>query len=429
MKKTKETEEYFSVFIDGKPESKGKLKGLTFSFKDNICVKGIETKASSKILEGYKPLFDATAVERIRGEGGQIIGKTIQDEFGFGSFCTNTGIGIKPPKNPVDKERVTGGSSGGSAAAVKVLDNHVSIAESTGGSIANPAAFCGVIGLTPTYGLVSRHGLLDYANSLDKIGVISRNIKDAARTLSVIAGSDGKDMTCTAEKKDYEGYLGESVKGMTIGIPKEYVRGLDPEVEKGFLVTRKILEKKGVRFKDVSLRKNAEYSIPTYYVIAMCEASTNLAKYSGLRYGYTEEIENEHYDNFYSRVRGSAFGEEAKRRILLGTFARMTGYRDAYYDKALKARTILINEYKEAFKDCDAIMHPTMPILPPTFEDAKKLTPLQNYMLDLLTVGANLAGLPHISVPAKNTKLPVGVMFTADHFDEEKLIILGESLE
>ena len=429
MKKTGEAEEYFSVFVEEKPTRKGKLQGLTFSFKDNICVKGTETKASSKILEGYKPLFDATVVERIRGEGGQIIGKTVQDEFGFGSFSTNTGLGIKPPRNPVDKERVTGGSSGGSAAAAKILDKHVSIAESTGGSIANPAAFCGVIGFTPTYGLVSRYGLIDYANSLDKIGVMSRNMKDAAITLSVIAGSDGRDMTCTAEKEVYEDYLGKSVKGMTIGIPKEYVKDLDPEVEKGFLETKKMLESKGVKFKEVSLKKNAEYSIPAYYIIAMCEASTNLAKYSGLRYGYTEEMKGEHYDKFFSRIRGNAFGEETKRRILLGTFARTTGYRDAYYDKALRVRTLLIEEYKEVFKECDALMHPTMPILPPTFEEAGKLTPLQNYMLDLLTVGANLAGLPHISVPAKNTKLPVGVMLTANHFEEGKLITLGESLE
>ncbi|MBS3108663.1 aspartyl/glutamyl-tRNA amidotransferase subunit A [Candidatus Woesearchaeota archaeon] len=404
--------EAFAKAEEIKKKSTGKLAGLPMSIKDNICVKGIDSTAGSKILEGYKPLFNATVIEKLEKEGAIIIGKTSQDEFGFGGFSINIGLDKKIPKNPLDKDRVTGGSSGGSAGYTAITKyHHVSIAESTGGSIVNPASFCGVIGLCPTYGLLSRYGLIDYANSLDKIGIMAKDIEDIEIVLNIIKGHDEKDSTSlNMELKD------KSIK--KIGIIKESLN-VDEDIKKIMLDS---VEKLGTPYEEISLPIVSEYGIAAYYLIAMSEASTNLAKFSGLRYGYEEKLEGD-FNEYFSKVRNNAFGKEAKRRIILGTFARMAGFRDQYYLKAMKARTLMINEYKKAFKKYDILVSPTMPIIAPKFSEVKNLTPLQNYMMDILTVGPNLAGLPHITINAGfKDKMPVGIMFIGDHLSENKLI-------
>ncbi|HLC64590.1 MAG TPA: amidase family protein [Candidatus Nanoarchaeia archaeon] len=412
--------------------SGGKLAGLPVSVKDCICVKGLETRASSRILTGYKPPFDATVVEKIRKEGGIVIGKTVQDEFGFGGFSVNVGLGFQVPLNPFDKKRSTGGSSGGSGGLTQAISvPHISLGESTGGSIVNPASFCGVVGLCPTYGRVSRYGLLDYGNSLDKIGPMSRNVEDAALMLEVISGYDEKESTSLNEKvPNYSDSVGKSVKGMKVGIIKEaFGEGVDDKVEKKVKDGVKKLESKGAKVEEVSLPISIKYGIPTYYLIATSEASTNLAKYCGMRYGMEEKLEG-NFNQYFTAVRSKHFGKEAKRRIILGTFARMAGFREAYYMKAMKVRTKIIEEYKKAFKSFDALVCPTVPILPPKFEEIDKLTILQNYMIDVMTVGPNLAGLPHMNIPVGfEGKLPVGLMLIADHLKEEKLIQLGSALE
>ena len=417
---------YFSTVKKIQSETEGKLSDYTVSVKDCITVKGVETTAGSKILEGYQPVFDATAVKNVKQEGATIIGKTKQDEFGFGTFTQNTGIGIEPPRNPNDSERVTGGSSGGSAAATKILDNHISLAESTGGSIANPAAFCDVVGMTPTYGLVSRYGLIDYANSLDKIGVMTKTVKESATALDVISGHDNNDST-SIEKPETIQVKDLYPEKITLGIPEEYVKNLDEEIEQAFYEKVDELEDEGFSVKQIELEMNGEYSLSTYYIIAMAEASTNLARYSGLRYGYSEHKDTD-YNDYFKKVRSNALGEEAKRRVILGTFTRMAGYRDAYYEKALKVRTKLINEWKETFQDVDAVIHPTMPIFPPKVEETQSLDPLDIYQMDLQTVGANLAGLPHLSVPL-GTDLPSGFMITGDHLSENLVLSVGDRVE
>lgn len=402
-----------------KVKSKGKLFGIPISVKDDLCVKGMETTSGSTILRGYKPVFNATCVEKILKEGAVIIGKTCQDEFGFGSFNTNTSVDFERPLNPFDNERVTGGSSGGAAAFVsKAQFATAAIAESTGGSIVNPASFCGVVGLCPTYGLVSRYGLLDYANSLDKVGVIAKNVDDAELLLDVIKGYDGMDSTSLKENL-------KNVKIKEIAIQKEALN-VDKEIKNLILDTLKRLK---IKVKEVSLPLTEKYAIPTYYLIAMSEASTNLAKYCGMRYGKEEDIK-EGFNEYFTKVRSSYFGREAKRRVILGTFARMAGYRDAFYIKALKARSLIINEYKKIFNKYQVLITPTMPLIAPKLKDISKLTPLQNYMMDILTVGPNLAGMPHLTVNCGFVdKMPVGIMFTSDHLQEKAVIEMGKRVE
>ncbi len=404
------------------------LFGLPVSVKDNICVAGVPSRAGSKILEDYMPPMDATPVKKIKESGGNILGKTNQDEFGFGTFSVNSAYGI--PKNPHDPQRTCGGSSGGAAGLTAAANfPHVALAESTGGSISCPASFCGVVGLTPTYGLVSRYGLIDYANSLDKIGVIGKNVFDTALVLSVISGHDSRDFTSINTKKyDYTAHVRDDVRGKTIAVPKEYFRNIDKSVEKCVWKAIEKLEESGAKCKEVSLPMT-KYALPAYYIIATAEASTNLAKFCGLRYGLHKELHG-NFDEYFSKVRTDGFGEEAKRRIMLGTFARMSGYRDKFYIKAMKVRTLIINDFKKIFRRFDAIAAPTMPILPPKFSEIKKLSPLQAYQMDVLTVAPNLAGVPHMSVPcgfAKN--LPVGLHLIADHLNEKKLIEIGSAFE
>ena len=405
-----------------------KLLGCMVSAKDAICVKGVESRAGSAILEGYKPLFDATVIRKIKEEGGIIIGKTSQDEFGFGSFNVNVGLGFKIPKNPFDQERSCGGSSGGAAGITQKADfPHIALGESTGGSIAAPASFCGVFGLTPTYGRVSRYGLIDYGNSLDKIGPMGKNMEDIALMQSAIEGHDPMDSTSlNTPASNY--VKKESVNGMKIGVIREgFSESVDPQVEQH--VRKGIEWLEGAQIEEVSLEFPMKHSLSTYYLLATSEASTNLAKYCGMRYGTSTDLKGS-FNEFFSKVRSENLGEEAKRRIIIGTFARMSGFRDAYYIKAAKVRTLIIREYKKAFKQFDALVSPSCPILPPKFDEIKQLTPLQHYMMDSLLVGPNLAGLPHLNVPVGfSDKLPVGMLLIADHLQENNLIQLGRAID
>ena len=410
----------------------GRLAGVPVSVKDCLCVKGVESTAGSKVLKGYKPLFNATAVQKVVDEGAIVIGKTAQDEFGFGSFSTNVGIGFDVPLNPFDKERACGGSSGGSAGLTKKADfPHISLSESTGGSIVAPASFCGVPAICPTYGRVSRYGLIDYANSLDKIGVIGKKVQDVALGMEIIAGHDTNESTSlNAPVDSYTDWTKQDVKAKKIAVIKEcFSDGVDEAVKNSVWDSIKKLESAGVSYEEISLPIVNKYGVSTYYLIAMSETSTNLAKYCGMRYGAHEKL-NGGFNDYFSKVRSENFGKEAKRRVILGTFARMAGYRDAYYLKAMRVRTKIINEYKSAFKKYSALVSPTMPVLPPKFKDIEKLTPLQNYMMDIMTVGPNLAGLPHMNVNAGMVDgLPVGMQIIGNHLDENRVLQFGGALE
>ena len=418
---------FMNVYAEDSPVGSGLLNGYAVSVKDNVCVKGVESKAGSKILEGYVPPFDATVVSKSRREGASIIGKTTQDEFGFGTFNVNTPY--KVPLNPHDKERSTGGSSGGAACITSVADfPHLAISESTGGSISCPASWCGVVGITPTYGRVSRWGLIDYANSLDKIGVMAKTVREAAMFLGVISGPDMYDSTVLdVPVPDYT--VPAEIQGIKIGVPEEYFgNGVDSKVEEQIWASIKRLESRGAVIKEVSL-PHTKYSLSSYYIIAMAEASTNLAKFSGLRYGLQKPIEGD-FNQYFSSVRTEGLGDEAKRRVMLGTFTRMAGYRDAYYTKALKVRTKVINDFKKAFKTVDVLASPTMPVIAPKFDEIAELEPIQHYMMDILTVAPNLAGVPMVSVPCGKTEgMPVGVHLMADHLDEHKMLQVAMEVE
>lgn len=396
-----------------KKNPKGKLAGLPISVKDAICVKDVESAAGSRILKGYNPPFNATIIEKIIKEGGIIIGKTTQDEFGFGAFSVNT---EKIPKNPFNKERTTGGSSGGSAGVTQRLDMpHISLGESTGGSIAEPSAFCGVAGLTPTYGLVSRYGLIDYSSSMDKIGPIAQEPRDTFLLLDVIKGKDKKDPTTVNQEK-------KSPEIKKVAIIKEALDACSPEIAR--LITSKI-----ENYDTVSLPNTIKFSLAAYYFIGTAEASSNLAKFCGLRYGKTEQLQGT-FSEYFTKVRSKQFQKESKRRIILGTFARMAGFRNAYYVKAMKVRTLLINEYQKAFKKYDVLISPTTPTIAPKFEEIEKMTPLENYKMDILTVGPNLAGLPHISINAGSVQqMPVGIMAIANHLEEQKLKEISQKIK
>jgi aspartyl-tRNA(Asn)/glutamyl-tRNA(Gln) amidotransferase subunit A len=410
---------------------KGSLAGVFVSVKDSICVKDVHTRGGSKILEGYKPPFNATAVENCINEGAIIIGKTSQDEFGFGGFAVNVGVGFKIPKNPIDKNRSTGGSSGGAGAISALADfPHIALGESTGGSIVSPASFCGIIGLCPTYGRVSRYGLLDFGNSLDKVGPMANDMYGIALGMRTIASYDNKDSTSiNRDVPDYTEELNKDIKGLRVGIIEEgFGDGITDEVKSAINQKIEELKSKGAIVSPVSLKKAIEYGIAAYYIIATSEASTNLAKYCGMRYGKEDNLKGA-FNEYFSNVRSDYFGVEAKRRIMIGTFARTSGCRDAYYIKAMKTRTIILDEYKKAFEDFDVLVSPSTPTVAPKFDEIEKMTPLQHYLADLLTVGTNLAGLPHINIPVKTNSMPVGLMLTANHFDEGMLIRVGKELQ
>ena len=408
------------------------LAGVPISIKANICIAGVETTAGSAILKGYKPVFHATAVQRLIDAGAIIIGSTNQDEFGFGSFGTNTGKGYEPAKNPLDPSRVCGGSSSGAGGwTQKTTHVHAALGESTGGSIVAPASFCGIVGLCPTYGRVSRYGLIDYASSLDKIGPLTKTVADAAQVLNVISGIDTHDSTSSnIPVRDYTQALGKGVRGLTIGVVKQaFEKGVEPGVSKQCQDALAWLENAGARIVPIELPTTLTYGLSAYYILAMSEASTNLAKFCGMRYG-VQDIKNEHYNEYFTRIRTTQLGNEAKRRILLGTFARMAGHRDSYYLKSAQARTLIIQEYKKIFGHVNIIATPTMPFIAPRFKDVAQLSPLQNYLADIFTVGPNLAGMPHMNIPVGTSQhMPVGLMLTANHFAEHTLIQTGDTLE
>lgn len=402
-----------------RPQSE--LYGLPVTVKDNICTAGMQSSAGSKILQGYVPPFDATAVARLKDAGGFIAGKTNMDEFGHGTFAVHSAYGI--PKNPHDPERSCGGSSGGAAGVIAALPfPQIALCESTGGSISCPAAFCNVAGLTPTYGLVSRYGLIDYANSLDKIGFIAKEVRDIALGLSIIAGHDKRDSTSLDVKQKQ--YRPRDMKGLKIAVPKEYFDNLDKEVEKSVWDAIKLMESNGASYSEVSLPMT-KYALASYYIIATSETSTNLAKLCGMRYGLHKELEG-NFNQYFSSVRTEGFGEEAKRRIILGTFARMSGYREQYYMKAMRVRTLITQDFKKIFKSHDVIAAPTMPTPALRFTDIEKLSALQNYQMDVLTVPPNLSGIPHISVPCGHT---IGLHLLGDHLQEEKLLSAAAGYE
>ena len=395
-----------------------------FSAKDNLTSKDMETCAGSRILEGYFPPFDATAIARMREAGGKLIGKTNMDEFGFGTFSTNSGLEV--PRNPFDLERACGGSSGGSACAAAVFEDHPSLGVSTGGSICCPASFCGVYGIAPTYGRVSRYGLIDYGNSLDKIGVLSSKAGDLRRYINIIAGRDERDPTSCVqpELKD------ERAPIRSVAVPKEGVEGLSKDVEAAFTNALDELRRMGIEVETVDM-PSLKYAMPAYYVLATSEASTNLARYVGMRYGRQDGDLSLKFDDYFSDVRSRYFGDEAKRRILLGTFTRMAGYSDRYYSKARQVREVVIDDYKRVLRDHDAVLAPTMPFTAPRFDDISKMSALDSYKADYLTVPANLAGVPHLNVPCgyDGDGMPIGMQFVADHWNENALFTMAEDWE
>ncbi len=434
LAKSRRLQEQYSPFIAINDSANaegagGMLYGLPVSVKDNICTRGLQTTAGSRILEGYVPPFDATAVAKVRQVGGIVIGKTAMDEFGFGTFATTCAYGV--PKNPFDKDRSCGGSSGGAACVTAAADfPHIALAQSTGGSITAPAAFTGTVGLTPTYGRVSRYGLIDFSNSMDKIGVISRCVYDSALMLSVMSGYDPLDSTSSAmPSQDYTKYMTDSLVGVRIAVPREYFSDVvDRRISERVMDALAQLEDCGATYESVSLA-TTKYAIAAYYLIAVSEASTNLAKYCGLRYGLHDSIDG-NFDAYFSKVRSEGFGEEAKRRIILGTFARLAGFRDAYYLKALKVRTKIIEEFKEVFRKFDVIATPSMPILPPRFSEIERMAPIEKYNVDLLTTAPNMAGVPTLSVPTGTVGgLPSGMQLIADHFREDALVKVGSVCE
>lgn len=410
-----------------KNEEVGVLAGIPIAVKDNIATRGIKTTCGSKILENFVSPYDATVVEKIKREDGIIIGKTNMDEFAMGS-STETSY-FKKTKNPHDLERVPGGSSGGSAAAVAGFEAPLSLGSETGGSVREPASFCGVVGLKPTYGLISRYGLIAFASSLDQIGPFARNVEDTALLLSVLAGYDEKDSTSVENKSiDYTKELNSNVKGMKIALPKEYFgEGIDEKVKAKVLEAVEVLKGLGAEVEEISL-PYTEYALSCYYIISTSEASSNLARFDGVRYGYRAENYKD-LDELYINTRSEGFGEEVKRRIMLGTFALSSGYYDAYYNKAQKVRTLIKRDFDKAFEKYDAIISPTAPILP--FKIGEKVNdPLSMYMSDILTVSVNLAGVCAISVPCGNVNgLPVGLQIIGDRFKEQKILNIAYTYE
>jgi aspartyl-tRNA(Asn)/glutamyl-tRNA(Gln) amidotransferase subunit A len=414
--------------IAGRGEPLPPLAGVPVAIKDVMVTCGVRSTAGSKILETFVPPYDCTAVARLEKAGAIMLGKTNCDEFAMGSSNENSAYG--PVRNPRDKSRVPGGSSGGSAAVVAAGTAVASLGSDTGGSIRQPASFCGVVGLMPTYGRVSRYGLIAFASSLDHIGPFTKTVKDAAIVLRVLAGRDPMDSTSAdVPVPDYEKEIGKPVRGMKLGVPAEYFGGgLDPEVRAAVESGIKLLAEAGAEIMAISLPHTA-YSIPTYYVIATAEASANLARYDGVRYGYRSAGASTLAD-MYRRTRDEGFGAEVKRRIMLGTYALSSGYYDAYYLKAQKVRTLIAQDFQTAFSKVDAILTPTAPT--PAFKLGEKSDdPLSMYLADIYTVTADLAGIPGISVPCGQTKsgLPIGLQVLGRHFDEGTILRVAHVVE
>ena len=406
-------------------ELTGPLAGVPVAIKDNMCTEGVLTTCSSRILGNFIPTFTAEAVKNLEKAGAVMIGKTNMDEFAMGSTTETSAYGVT--RNPWNTEHVPGGSSGGSAAAVAAEECFFALGSDTGGSIRQPASFCGVVGLKPTYGTVSRYGLIAYGSSLDQIGPLTKDVTDCATVMEAIASHDTKDSTsidraAIGKDTDFTSALIEDVKGMKIGIPRDYFGdGLDSEVKEAVLAAAKALEAKGAIVEEFDLSL-VEYAIPTYYTIAAAEASSNLERFDGIKYGYrTSEYEGLH--NMYKKTRSEGFGPEVKRRIMLGSFVLSSGYYDAYYLKALRVKAMIRKAFDDAFSKYDLILGPVAPTTAPKLGDSLS-DPLKMYLGDIYTISVNLAGLPGISVPCgvDSQGLPIGMQLLADSFEEKKLI-------
>ncbi len=404
----------------------GPLAGVPIAIKDNISTKGIQTTCASKILGGYVPPYDAHVIERLKEAGAIIVGKVNMDEFAMGTSTETSHYG--PTLNPWNTETVPGGSSGGSAATIAAGEVPLALGSDTGGSVRCPASFCGVVGLKPTYGVISRYGLISYANSLEQIGPIASNVADMTLLFNVIAGHDQRDSTSVPGEKDYTKALVDDVKGLTIGVPKEYFGdGLDQAVEKSVWDSVHRLEDLGASWQEVEM-PHTKYALAAYYVIAMSEASSNLARFDGMRYGLRLEKDHD-WHTTYSEIRAQGFGEEVKRRILLGTYALSAGYMDKYYLKALKVRTLIKQDFERALKSTDVLIAPTMPT--PAFKLGEKISdPLTLYMADVNTVPVNLSGVPSVSLPCGfSNGLPIGLQIMGKHFDEKTIIRTAYTFE
>ena len=402
------------------------LAGIPYAIKDNIMVQGERCSAGSKILENYTASYDATVVRRLKSKGAVIIGKTNMDEFAMGSSTENSGY--FPTKNPYDFSRVPGGSSGGSAAAVAAKMAIYSLGSDTGGSIRQPASFCGVVGLKPTYGAVSRYGLIAFASSLDQIGPLTKTVEDAKIVFEAISGEDPFDSTSVRINKREK--ANQELKEIRIGVPKEYfIKGIDPEVENRVKEAIKKIESLGFKIEEISL-PHTEYALACYYIIAPSEASANLARYDGIKYGFSATNHKKGgLLDVYKESRGEGFGMEVRRRIMLGTYSLSSGYYDAYYLRAQKVRNLIKEDFNKAFEKVDLIVTPVTPT--PAFKIGEKATdPLQMYLSDIFTVSVNIAGLPAISLPCgKVGNLPVGLQIIGNYFEEDKIFSLGEVFE
>jgi aspartyl-tRNA(Asn)/glutamyl-tRNA(Gln) amidotransferase subunit A len=408
-------------------EDPGPLAGVPVAVKDVILTKGVVTTCGSRLLASYNPPYDATAVERLEAAGGVIIGKTNCDEFAMGSSTENSAFG--PVRNPLAPDRVPGGSSGGSAAAVAQGTAVAALGSDTGGSIRQPASFCGVVGVTPTYGRVSRYGLTAFASSLDHIGPFARSVKDAATLLGAIAGRDVRDSTSAgAPVPDYASHLDAGVKGLKLGLPREYLKDLKSET--GDLIAKGVdaLRRRGCEVKEISL-PHTEYAVACYYIIATAEASSNLARYDGVRYTFRSG-ESATLADMYRNTRGEGFGAECKRRIVLGTYVLSSGYYDAYYLRAQKVRALVAQDFARAFEEVDAIVAPVSPF--PAFKLGEKVDdPLAMYLSDIYTITGSLAGIPCMSVPCGLTAdgLPVDMQILTRHFGETTMFRIARALE
>ena len=409
----------------------GPLAGIPMALKDVLCVEGGRTTCGSRILENFVAPYDSTVVARLRRAGSVLVGKTNMDEFAMGSSTESSYFG--PTRNPRDPERVPGGSSGGSAAAVAAHETILALGSDTGGSVRQPAGYCGVVGLKPTYGRVSRYGLVAYASSLDQIGPLAKDVEDAALLLGTIAGHDPKDSTSVdIAVPDYRAALGGEIKGLRAGLAREHLGpGLDGEIHRAVMHSAELLREAGAELVDVSLpvAAHSEYCIGAYYLIAMGEASANLTRYDGIRYGY-RSAEARNLREIYCQSRSSGFGAEVKRRIMLGTYALSAGYYDAYYLKAQKVRTLIREDFDRAFSRCDVLLSPVAPTV--AFRLGENMDdPLQMYLNDIYTVSVNLAGIPGIALPvATNSEnLPIAVQLLAGPFQEERLLRAAHVLE
>jgi len=417
--------------IDGqrrRGETVGRLAGLPVALKDVLCAKGVPATAGSRMLEKFVPPYDAHVVTRLKQAGAVILGKTNMDEFAMGSSTENSGYQVTC--NPWDAERIPGGSSGGSAAAVAACEAPIALGTDTGGSIRQPACMCGIVGLKPTYGRVSRFGLIAYASSLDQIGPLAHDVADAALLLEVIAGHDPRDSTSVdLAVPAYRQALDQPISPLTIGVAREHFgAGLDPEVERSVRAALEVYQARGATLKEISL-PHSQYAVAAYYLVATAEASSNLARYDGVHFGRRAET----FDNLidmYCQSRGQGFGTEVKRRIMLGTYALSSGYKDAYYVKALKVRRLIKEDFDKAFAQCDVIVGPTSPT--PAFKIGERVAdPLAMYLSDIYTISCNLAGLPGISIPCGLTKtnLPIGLQVLAAPFEEDKLLRVARMYE